>query len=248
MTVESPVAILTGAGSGIGRCIALQLALARFRTVLVGRNRANLEETRLLLGGTPSLVLPADIALPVECSRVVETTVSHFGRIDALINNAGYAPCLPLGQQSPALMQEVFAINAIGPANLIVAAWAVFEQQFRRGITGSCIVNISSLATLDPFPGLFAYAAAKASVNLMARSCQNEGKSMGLRAFAVAPGSVETRMLRAIVSEDLLPKDRTLDPNDVAAVVMDCVSGKHDDKLGETIALPSPSHGGVEDS
>jgi NAD(P)-dependent dehydrogenase (short-subunit alcohol dehydrogenase family) len=96
------------------------------------------------------------------------------------------------------------------------------------------------MATTDPFPGFFIYAAAKAGVNLMAKSCAKEGREFGIRAFSVAPGAVETPMLRALFSEVQLPPEKCLSPDDVAKVVVECIAGERDTQNGETIFIPSP--------
>lgn len=242
-----PVAIITGAGSGIGRELALELSHRNYRVVLAGRRKEPLLETQNMLVG-PALVVPTDVRDPDACQRLVDRAVEEFSRVDALINNAGYAPCLPLAQHTPELIQDVFAVNALGPAYLTVAVWKVFERQFGEdevlpGRNRPCIVNISSMSTVDPFPGLFAYAASKGAANVMIRSCGNEGRDLGVRCFALALGSVETAMLRGIVSEDLLPKDRTIPPAEAAAFIAEHVLGQHDEHSGKVIIVPSPSAG-----
>ena len=81
-------------------------------------------------------------------------------------------------------------------AGAIAAAWPRFVRQ-----GGGCIVNVSSMSSLDPFPGLSVYGAAKAALNAIVKGCVHEGAAAGIRAFTVAPGSVETAMLRAIARE-----------------------------------------------
>src|SRR5437660_1611794 len=95
-----PVAIITGAGSGIGRALAVELAERNYRLVLAGRREEPLHETENMLR-TPALVIPCDVRDPEACAALVEKTATDFGRIDALINNAGYAPCTPISQHTP---------------------------------------------------------------------------------------------------------------------------------------------------
>lgn len=242
-----PVAIVTGAGSGIGRDLAVELSERNYRVVLAGRRELALEETRNMLKGD-SLIIPTDVRDPAACQALIDRTVQDYGRVDALINNAGFAPCVPLSQHTPELLKQVFEVNALGPAYLTVAVWKVFERQFGEdevlpGRNRPCIVNISSMATVDPFPGLFGYAAAKGALNVMVRSCSNEGRDLGIRCFSLALGSVETAMLRTIVSEDLLPKDRTIPPAEAASFIAEYVIGQHDEDSGKVIVVPSPSAG-----
>jgi NAD(P)-dependent dehydrogenase (short-subunit alcohol dehydrogenase family) len=242
-----PVAIVTGAGSGIGRELAVELSRRNYRLVLAGRRRDALQQTFAMLE-TPGLVVPTDVRDPEQCQSLVDAAVQEYSRVDALINNAGYAPCVPITQHTPDLIQEVFAVNALGPAYLTVAAWKVFEKQFGDdevlpGRNRPCILNVSSMSTVDPFPGLFAYAASKGALNVMIKSCGNEGRDLGVRCFAICLGSVETAMLRGIVGEDLLPKDRTIHPAEAAAFLAAHVTGQHDEHSGKVIIVPSPSAG-----
>ncbi len=235
--MTNKVAIVTGAGSGIGRATAIGLGAVGYRLVLVGRRRDRLEETAGLLQAGTSLIVAEDVADWNAAAAVVRAAMDQFGRIDAVVNNAGLAPAALIGQTSEAMARDVLAVNTLGPMAMIEAVWPVFERQ-REG----CVVNISSMATIDPFPSLFAYAAAKGAVNVMAKSIANQAKARGLsgvRAYAVAPGAVETEMLRSIVSEEMLPKSQTLTPEAVAAVVVECVTGRTGAASGETIPVPS---------
>lgn len=239
------IVVVTGAGSGIGREIALDLSGRGCKIVLAGRRREPLEETATFLAGE-SLVVVADVRKSEDARRIIDEAVKRFGRLDVLINNAGAAPCMPIDKHTPAIIEDTFAVNALGPAYLIARAWKVWEDQNAadhaagRAPGGGCIINISSMATVDPFPGLFAYAAAKGALSTMIKSCHNEGKDLGIRAFCVSPGSVETAMLRAIVDSDMLPHDRTLSPKAVAIIVAECISGLRDDVSGQVLLLPSP--------
>ena len=237
---SSPVAIVTGAGSGIGLATARLLAESGWRIVLAGRREDALREAGRSLAdqtgaGGGHVAVATDVADSASCAALVARAMESCGRIDALVNNAGYAPLTPIAKHTPEMVREVFAINAIGPSDLILAVWPhmVLRKSGR-------IVNVSSIATVDPFPGFFAYAAAKASVELMVRSIAKEGKALGIRAFAVAPGAVETAMLRSIVPESAVPRSRTLAPEAVARVIADCVLGKRDSENGKAIVLPSP--------
>jgi NAD(P)-dependent dehydrogenase (short-subunit alcohol dehydrogenase family) len=248
-----PVVIITGAGSGIGRATAIDLSSRGCRIVLNGRRQAALEETAQALTA-PWSIVAGDIADPQTAERLIDDAIESFGRLDAVVSNAGIAPCTPIEKHTPAIIREVFEINALGPAFLFVAAWKQFQAQNAldnaagRGPgdtpassnTGGCLVLVSSMATIDPFPGLFAYAAAKSALNSMARSARAEAKDLGIRCFVVAPGAVETPMLRAIVDTDLLPKDRALPPESVAVVIAECIAGLRDEQVWETIVVPSP--------
>ncbi|MBX3361929.1 MAG: SDR family oxidoreductase [Phycisphaeraceae bacterium] len=232
---SSPVAIVTGAGSGIGLATARILAAAGWTIVLAGRREQMLTEARDTLTPGQHHCVPTDVGEPESCAALIRHVAGATSRIDALINNAGYAPLTPIAKHTPDLVRQTFEINAIGPANLILAAWPHMASR-----KSGRIVNVSSIATVDPFPGFFAYAAAKASVELMVKSIAKEGASVGIKAFAVAPGAVETDMLRSIIPERSLPRAKALAPETVAQVIADCVLGTRDADNGRTILVPSP--------
>jgi NAD(P)-dependent dehydrogenase (short-subunit alcohol dehydrogenase family) len=234
MTSDQPrVALVTGAGTGIGRATAMLLAERGCRVVLVGRRAEPLRETAaLLVEGAQSLAVEADVGVPEQAMGMIDAAVAHFGRLDVLVNNAGYAPRLPIERTTPQIIEQVYRVNALGPAWAIARAWPVFRRQ-----GSGCVVNVSTLGTIDPFPGFFAYAAAKAAVNLMARSCAKEGRAIGVRAFAVAPGAVETAMFRAAFSETEVTRSACLSPEEVARLIVACVEGEHDARSGETITI-----------
>lgn len=228
------VAIVTGAGSGIGRRCALHLAERGWGVVLAGRTRATLAETGQLLGEAPHCLIEADVGEVQAAGCVVDGALSMFGRIDALINNAGYAPFKPFHQFTDAELDRTFQVNALGPIRLMNRAWP------HLGKSGGRVVNVSSYSTLEPFAGLGVYGAAKIALNLLGKASVREGRDSGVRVFTVAPGAVETAMLRALWGTDVLPTSHTLDPDAVARVIVDCAVGQRDDDAGGLITLPSP--------
>jgi NAD(P)-dependent dehydrogenase (short-subunit alcohol dehydrogenase family) len=222
------VAIVTGAGRGIGRAICLELARREWRLVLVARGRGELLETQRGCG-EGHLVWPADLLDAGAVDRLVPGVLKKVGRLDALVNNAGMAPMLDVGKTTPRRFREVIELNLTVPFVLARAGW---EALGRRG---GAIVNISSLAALDPFEGFSAYAASKAGLNSLTASLAREGAKQGIAVHSVAPGAVETGMFRLIASEKEYPKSRTLLPGDVARVVARCVCGELEGTSGRVI-------------
>src|SRR5688572_23638178 len=133
----SPVAIITGAARGIGRATAIELKRAGYEPVLVSRTRGDLEETARLAGG--GLVIPADVTRPAEVDRIVAQTLQHFGRIDAVVNNAGLAPVVSVKDMPIDQWRAVLDTNLSAAFYLSRACWPAFEKQ-----RGGVIVNISS--------------------------------------------------------------------------------------------------------
>ncbi len=236
---QGPVAIVTGAGTGIGLALCQRLATRGYRLVLAGRRREPLESAAAALN-TESLIHIADMGKPDDAQAVVDAAAEAFGRLDALVNNAGGGPLAPIDEHTPDMIRQTLETNTLGPAVAIARAWPIFIRQ-----GAGCIVNVSSRASVDPFPGFFAYAASKAGVNLLAKSAASEGAAHGIRAFAVAPGAVETPLLRALFDEATIPRNQTMAPDTVAAVIEACVIGDHDDKSGETIHVSAESPEGA---
>ena len=231
-----PVAIVTGAGSGIGAATARMLAERGHQVVLVGRRLERLEEKRATMAEpTRHLAMAADLADSGLAAEVVDRTLEAYGRIDALVLCAGTAPKHPIYETTEEVLEDAFLVNAFGPAFLITRAWPHFKSR-RAGR----IVLVSTLGTVDPFPGFFAYAAAKSAVDSFVRSIRAEGRALGIRGFAVNPGAVETDMLRRNFPEKVLPRHRALTPEAVAEVIVDCATGWRDDESGKSILVPSP--------
>jgi len=228
------VAIVTGAGSGIGRAVAVQLGAEGYCVVLVSRGRDSLEATAELVDGE-TFVYPADLADADTITTLIEDVLASFGRVDALVHVAGYSELQTIDAITAQTWRQTVDVN-LGAAVLLTAGvWPTFKKQ-----NSGVVVNVSSMATIDPFPGLSAYAAAKIGLNLFTSCTAKEGKDIGVRAVSVAPGCVETPMLRAMFDEQMIPNDKTLSPEEVADVICRCVTGDRVFEDGETIVLPSP--------
>ena len=231
-------AIVTGAGSGIGRETARLLAREDFAVVLVGRTEATLRETaELIRGESPrakATAMPTDVADPEAVATLVHGVIEEHGRIDALCHVAGYAPLNPLTENTYENWRACIDINLTA---IVMLTREVFPHMQKQG--GGTIVNVSSMASFDPFPGFSMYASAKAAVNMFTRCTADEGRDHNIHAVGVAPGAVETGMLRKLFPKDKLPESSTLDPADVAQLIVDCATGKREYQPGETIQMPS---------
>ena len=226
--MSGPAALITGAGRGIGRATAVELARRGYRVSLVARNREELEETsRAAAGG---LVLPADVTRPQDVERVVQETVGQFSRLDAVVHCAGLAPVRSIAQMTVEEWHRVIDTNLSAAFYLCRAAWPVFERQ-----GGGVVVNVSSAAARDPFEGFAAYGAAKAALHLFGLSAAREGQKIGVRVHTVAPSATETAMFRQLMSPAQYPPEKTLDPADVARIIVQCVTGELRYTSGEVI-------------
>lgn len=245
---RQPVALITGAGSGIGRSAALMLSREGHRVALVGRDRAKLDRVASDIErsgsptarANPAIALVADVGDSDACAGIVAQTVAAWGRLDVLVNNAGWTPLTPLDQMDPATARRIVEVNALGPIWTTIAACRQFARQPlpAHPALAPCIVNVSSRASTDPFAGLGVYGSAKAAMNILslatARECPN------VRCFSVSPGAVETHMLRSLFTPQQVPPARCLSPDDVARVILDCVLGAYDSQNGSTIVVDAP--------
>lgn len=217
-------AIVTGAGRGIGRAIARRLAAAGCRVALIARTTEQVEETCRLVeraGGT-GLALTADVSIVEDVERLVDDVQRRLGTLDFLVNNAGTAALATIDQMDVRVFDGIIAANVRSVYLCSRAVWPIMA-----GGKGGTIVNISSVAAHDPFPGFAAYGASKAFVNTYTKALAAEGASCGIRLYGIAPGAVETQMLRGPFPD--YPADKTLDPDEVAALV-------------ETLLLPGCRH------
>lgn len=222
-------AIITGASRGIGLATAQRFAISGHNLVIAARGAAALGEAAAQIKalGAEIEAVPTDVSSLDGARELIDVAVKRFGRIDVLINNAGAAPLAPIEQFTDEDFHAAVDVNIAAVFRTARAAWPVM----RDGGGGGTIVNISSLASIDPFPGFAVYGACKAWVNLFTRAIADEGRPHGIRAFAVAPGAVETRMLRERFPD--IPAEQTLQPDEVAAVIerlcgdeMRCASGE----------------------
>lgn len=236
--MSRPVTLITGAGTGIGLAAAAILARAGHRLAMAGRRESVLRDAGATLGveGEDWIALPSDLAEPADAIGLPARVLSAFGRLDALVNNAGWTPMKPVSEHTPEEVARIYAVNTTGPILLLIEAL----REMQRAAHGR-IVNVSSMASADPFPGLSVYGGAKAALNTLTKGLANElGPSSPIKVFAVAPGAVETPLLRSIVPQSVLPTSACLTPEAVGAVIASCVLGERDAETGSTIWLPSP--------
>jgi NAD(P)-dependent dehydrogenase (short-subunit alcohol dehydrogenase family) len=184
-----PVIIVTGASRGIGTAVACWLATVGGRVTLVARHeqRLNTVARQVDALGGESLTIAADIARADACRRVAETTLDRFGRIDALVNNAGMiAPLSRVADADPQAWSDNVAVNLLGPFYL--ARFTLAALRARRGR----IVNVSSGAAYRPISAASAYCAAKAGLTHLSRVLAAEEPDVTV--MAVRPGVVDTDM------------------------------------------------------
>jgi NAD(P)-dependent dehydrogenase (short-subunit alcohol dehydrogenase family) len=223
------IAIVTGAGRGIGRAAAGQLAKIGFQIALVSRTKAELEAAARECGGKSKLFV-CDVSDPNRVDHLIDDILKTFGRVDALVHCAGAAMLRSIESLTLEEWRTTIDTNLSAVYFLCRRLWPVW-----RKIGGGVVVNVSSYSARDPFAGLGAYGAAKAGVNLLGLALSREGSEIGLRVHTVAPAATESAMLRSLFSNQQLPKDKTLEPADVARVIVQCICGDMVCTSGEVI-------------
>lgn len=229
--MDNPVAIITGAGRGIGRAAAVELAGRKYRVVLVSRTLSELQETARLCGES-AMAISADLSTSDGVASVVTQTLTKTGRVDALVHCAGVATLGGVEEITAEEWQVMLETNLSASVYFCRLLWPVWRQ---RG--GGVVVNISSVAARDPFDGLALYGATKAALNLLGLGLAREGKKINVRVHTIAPGATETAMFRSLMTPEQFPVDQTLDPAEVARVIAQCVCGDLAHTNGEVIYL-----------
>lgn len=215
----SKAAIVTGAGRGIGRAAAVALAREGFSVCLAARTREELEETRRATGLPPqrSLIVLIDLADEDAPKALFEAAMEHHGRLDVLVNNAGWAPArtaLPRLREDD--LDQVLAVNLRAPIALARMAAIQMTRQGR-----GTIVNIASSAARIAPQGEAVYAAAKAGLLAFTRAAFADLRQSGIKVAAIVPGLVDTAL---IPENKRLNRDAMLRAEDVASAVMQIVN------------------------
>jgi 3-oxoacyl-[acyl-carrier protein] reductase len=190
MRLEGKTALVTGAGSGIGKCIAETYAREGARVALADVNGDTAKSAARGIGNN-AIALRCDVSKKADIKGVVAETVAAFGALDILVNNAGATHVnKPMLDIDEAEYDRVFAINVKG---VFLACQAVVPVLRERG--GGVIINIGSTAGLRPRPGLSAYNATKGAVHILTKALAVELAPDGIRVCAIAPVATETPLL-----------------------------------------------------
>lgn len=234
--VRGKVAIVTGAASGIGRATAELFAERGARVVALDRDDA-------VTGLASESVVPlvADVTVDGSAERAVATAVDRFGRLDVLVNNAGYINYRPVIETDRDEWEKTMAINATG--YFLFAREAVKAMLPARS---GAIVNIASYASFFAFPGIAPYAASKGAVAQLTRALALEVAPHGIRVNAVGAGNVVTNLLntfrddgRAFLADHgrHAPIGRAAEPREIAEVVAFLASERASFAIGSIVMV-----------
>jgi len=180
---QGKIAIITGAGSGIGRAVALEMASAGFSLALAGRRVAELEKTAAMAGGGNMHVIPTDVRQPDSVRALFAGTQEKFGRLDVLFNNAGVNTGTPFEDLSYEQWCEVVNVNLTGSFLCAQEAFRMMKAQTPRG---GRIINNGSLSAYVPRPHSAPYTATKHAITGLTRSISLDG-----RAHNIACGQID---------------------------------------------------------
>ena len=188
------VAVVTGAGSGIGRSVALALQGDGFNVVLAGRRLAELEKTKSMAtkGGGEMLARATDVSDPFEVKSLFVATAQAFGRVDVLFNNAGiFAPPVPLEELPVETWKQVVDVNLTG---VFLCCQEAIRMMKRQEPKGGRIINNGSISAYVPRPLSAAYTATKHAITGLTRSIALEGRGHSIACGQIDIGNAATEM------------------------------------------------------
>lgn len=252
MLLKDRVAVVTGAGRGIGREIALGLAREGAALVLASRTEGALLETRASIEaiGGAAIVVPADISQPASVQNLADRTLDYFGHVDVLVNNSGIGgPSAPLWEIDPTDWEATFAVNVTGT---YLCCRAFLPAMIKR--TSGSVIIIGSMTGKRPLWGRTPYAASKMALVGLARTLALEAGPYGVRVNVISPGAIEGERIewvirkqaegRGISADEVRqelasgsPLKRLVPPADVAAAAVFLASSRASSVTGEDLNI-----------
>ena len=219
--LDGKVAVVTGAGRGIGQGCALAFAEVGANVVVAARTKEQVEATaeQARRHGVKALPVVCDVMQRTDLEALVEATMQEFGRVDVLVNNAGGTPPMEALYTSEAMFEEAFRFNV---TSAFLLTRLLVPKMLQTG--GGSIVNISSAAGRLVMAGFVAYGTAKAALSFMTRELGREFAPK-VRVNAIAVGAVETSALAPFLDEDLRGKMSALTPMRRIGTVEDIALG-----------------------
>ena len=225
MASSDKIALVTGAGSGIGKQVAIALCEAGYATVLAGRRKEPLEETAKLAGesGARTLVVPTDVGDPQSVTQLFENTREQFGRLDVLFNNAGVnAPGIPIDELSVEQWRNVVDTNLTGAFLCARQAVKLMKNQVPKG---GRIINNGSISAHAPRPNSAPYTATKHAITGLTKCLSLDGRKDDIACSQIDIGNALTEMAKRMTkgvpqANGAVEIEPTMDVNHVASAVV----------------------------
>ena len=223
MSNAERIAIVTGAGSGIGRHCAIALANAGFVAVLAGRRVEALDETAALARPSRTLVIRTDVSNEASVDALFDAVVADFGRVDLLFNNAGTsAPPIPFEELTLEQWQRVVDVNVTG---LFLCARAAFRRMKAQTPQGGRIINNGSVSAHAPRPNSAPYTATKHAVSGLTKALSLDGRRYDIACGQIDIGNAATDMAAPMANgvpqaNGLIAVEPLMDVDDVARAVV----------------------------
>ncbi|MFP6762693.1 MAG: SDR family oxidoreductase [Planctomycetaceae bacterium] len=223
MQTPEKVALITGAGSGIGRASALALAAEGYAIVLAGRRQATLDATAQLAGDAATLAVATDVGDPESVSNLFAQVHNEFGRLDVLFNNAGMgAPAVPMEELTFEQWQAVVSVNLTGSFLCTQSAMRMMKSQDPQG---GRIINNGSISAYVPRPMSAPYTATKHAITGLTRSTSLDGRNFNIACSQIDIGNAGTEMTARMSdgvpqADGSMAVEPTMDVNNVARAVV----------------------------
>lgn len=229
MASKGKVAIITGAGSGVGRAVAIAFLKDGYNVVLAGRRKDALEETIRLAGAGAgqALAVPTDVTDPQSVKALFAACKERFGRLDVLFNNAGVsAPGVPLEELTYEQWQKVVDTNLTGPFLCTQEAFRIMKDQNPRG---GRIINNGSVSAYAPRPNSAPYTATKHAISGLTRSTSLDGRKYDIACGQIDIGNAATDMAAKMAegvpqADGSIRKEPLMDVTHVANAVLHMAS------------------------
>jgi len=204
--MAAKIALVTGAGSGIGRACALALHAAGYEVVLAGRREAELEKTRAV--AQSMLAVPCDISQPQQVEHLFATTKERFGRLDVLFNNAGMgAPAIPMEQLTFEQWSAVVGVNLTGA---FLCAQQAIRMMKAQSPQGGRIINNGSISAYVPRPNSAPYTATKHAITGLTKSISLDGRPFQIACSQIDIGNAATEMTERMAAGVLQANGQTM--------------------------------------
>jgi 3-oxoacyl-[acyl-carrier protein] reductase len=209
--LANKVAVVTGSSGGIGKAMALRFGEEGASVVVAARRMAQCEQTvaQIQQQGGEAWAIQTDVADERQVERLIEETVTRYGRLDILVNNAGIVEGEKLAETTTEAFDSVMSVNLRGT---FFCCRVGFAQMKKQG--GGLIINMSSVAGVQAWAGTGAYSASKHGVMALTKSLADEGRAFHIKVSAICPGGVADELVDAS-SEEILRSEK-IDPYDIA--------------------------------